>query len=261
MVELSRWAAKVLQDYRDNKIKAEYTLEEFQRKVRKIHHGVDFSKIARDWAASKPTVLEKVADTIDLTASTSKKGPTQMKPAFGNPKKVRNEYTGWKVSELQQECAKYGLVKTGKKADLIDRLNGPRPPAVLLERKSKECYVPSRYNTCATALLVALYLEQEKNESDWKGMTKEDLYALAEALDISKDPFSGVLTGQYKYDGWSSMSDLRGGEFPLVVLKRGRFRLTTGTDISGYPLAKALHKWCLEHGKRTCQTMGYHPCD
>lgn len=102
---------------------------------------------------------------------------------------------------------KYGLVKTGKKADLINRLNGPRPPSILLERKAKGCYVPSRHNTCATALLVALYLEQEKANPDWNGMTKDELYALAESLEISKDPFSGVFTGQYKHDGWSSMSD------------------------------------------------------
>mmetsp|Transcript_17996 Transcript_17996/g.44458 ORF Transcript_17996/g.44458 Transcript_17996/m.44458 type:complete len:880 (-) Transcript_17996:89-2728(-) len=260
MVELSRWAAKVLQDYRDNKIKAEFTLKEFQQEVRKIPQGVNFSKIARDWAESKPSLEEKVANTIDLTAA-NKKEHTQLKLAFGNPKKARNEYTGWKVAELQQECVKFGLSKTGKKADLIDRLNGPRPPSVLLERKAKGCYVPSRYNTCATALLVALYLEQEKNGPEWKGMTKEELYALAEALNISKDPFSGVQTGQFKYDGWSSMSELRGGEFPLVLLKRGHFRLTAGTDISGYPLGKALHKWCLEYGKSTCQTLGYHPSD
>ncbi|CAJ1951908.1 unnamed protein product [Cylindrotheca closterium] len=260
MVELSRWAAKVLQDYRSNKMKTEFTLEEFQREVKKIPKGVNFSKIARDWAESKPSLEEKVTDTVDLTVASNKESK-QLKLAFEKPTKAHNEYTGWKVSELQQECVKFGLSKTGKKADLIDRLNGPRPPSVLLERKAKGCYVPSRYNTCATALLVALYLEQEKNGPDWKGMTKDELYALTEALDISKDPFSGVQTGQYKYDGWSSMSDLRGGEFPLVLLQRGHFRLTTGTDISGYPLAKALHKWCLEHGKCTCQTLGYHPSD
>lgn len=261
MVELAKWASRVLQEYQDMKIKAQFTLEEFQKEVRKIPPGVDFSNMAKDWVQSRPPVANKMLEAIDLTGTSSKKEPVQTKLAFGKPKKEWNEYSGWKVSELQQECAKYGLVKTGKKADLIDRLNGPRPPGILLERKAKGCYVPSRYNTCSTALLVALYLEQEKNDADWQGMTKEELYALAEALDISKDPFSGVQTGQFKYDGWSAMSDLRGGEFPLVVLKRGHFLLTTGTEISGYPLAKALHKWCLEHGKRTCQSLGYHPSD
>eukprot|EP00546_Thalassionema_frauenfeldii_P006335 CAMPEP_0178925700 /NCGR_PEP_ID=MMETSP0786-20121207/18068_1 /TAXON_ID=186022 /ORGANISM="Thalassionema frauenfeldii, Strain CCMP 1798" /LENGTH=67 /DNA_ID=CAMNT_0020600631 /DNA_START=431 /DNA_END=631 /DNA_ORIENTATION=+ len=56
MVELSRWAVHVLQDYRQGQIKAEYSLEEFEREVKKIPRETDFSKMAKDMAKSKRSV-------------------------------------------------------------------------------------------------------------------------------------------------------------------------------------------------------------
>mmetsp|Transcript_12685 Transcript_12685/g.19500 ORF Transcript_12685/g.19500 Transcript_12685/m.19500 type:complete len:296 (-) Transcript_12685:93-980(-) len=266
MVELSRWAVHVLQDYRQGQIKAEYSLEEFEREVKKIPRETDFSKMAKDMAKSKRSV--QVETTSNASAKKNKKITIQttLFPSSGKlkadsvskPKDTgSSQFSGWTVAKLQKQCVEWGLPKTGKKADLIVRLSGPRPPKLLLERKAKGCYVPSRYNTCATALLVGLWLEQRTAGPDWKGMTKEELYPLAESLDISKDPFSGVATGPFKYDGWSSMSDLRSGEIPLVVLKRGHFKLTTSSEIGGFHLAEALHSWCHEHGICSCQQFGY----
>eukprot|EP00980_Cylindrotheca_fusiformis_P008118 scaffold1727_cov133-Cylindrotheca_fusiformis.AAC.21 len=256
MVELSRWAMRMLQDYRDKKLEVTYTYEEFQNEVKKIPSSVDFSRIARDMAkGGRPKTALESSDTP--VKSEKKPGAKQTRLEFGKAKATMNDYKGWTVAQLQKQCSDWGLPKGGKKADLIDRLNGPRPPKVLLQRKARDLYVPSRYNTCATALLVALWLEQRNAGADWKGMPKEELYALAESLNISKDPFSGISTGVFKYDGWSSMSDLKSGEFPLVVLKRGHFKLSASTGVSGMPLAEALHGWCHEHGKCCCQTLGY----
>ena len=219
MVELSRWAADVLQDYRAGKLIAQFSYDEFLNEVRKIPRGTDFSRIAQDLAASKSLNSIKPSKDESPSSSSSEKKTVQTK-LVPVKSKGNDEYKGWTVAQLQKECVECGLPKTGKKADLIERLNGPRPPKAWLERKKKGYYVPKRYNTCATALLVGLFLEQRKDETGWKGMTKEELYSLAEGLNISKDPFSGVATGPFKYDGWSSMSDLRSSEIPLVVLKK-----------------------------------------
>ena len=265
MVELSKWATKIRQDYLSGQLTPHYTYEEFLRQVGKIPRSTDFSRMAKDHAAASnntPESPEVVAFKIhkQLAASKAKKSTAPRKLAFDNvATKKEGNFDGFKLQELKAKCEEFGLPKTGKKADLIERLNGPRPPKLWLDRKKRNVgYVPSKYNTCATALLVGLWLEQKKQgNNDWKGMTKEELYPLAEGLDISKDPFSGVATGPFKYDGWSAMSDLRGGEIPLVVLKKGRFMLTTSSDVSGFPLAEAMHGWCHEHSVCSCQGLGY----
>ena len=264
MVEISRWATRVRQDFVDGKLKAQYTYEEFLREVNKIPRNTDFSKIAKDRATpkkkdppkqttenkgTKKPMAQRVLD-FGSVAST--------KTARASSSSSNNNYNGMSVKELKEKCEEYGLAKTGKKADLIARLNGPKPPKLWLDRKARNVgFVPSRYNTCATALLVGLYLEQRKDEPGWTGLTKDDLYPLAESLRISKDPFSGVPAGPFKYDGWSSMSDLRQGEIPLVRFQKGRFLLTKSTDVSGYPLAQAMHRWCHEHNICACQDVGY----
>ena len=257
MVELSKWATKIRQDYINGTLKAQYTYEEFLHQVSKIPRATDFSRLAKNHAASRIEQESPIVIMSTIQKQSTTKSPTEKKPAAqrklvfdGCEKAAKNEnYNGLKLQELRTMCEKFGLPKTGKKADLIERLNGPKPPKLWMERKKRSVgYVPSKYNTCASALLVGLLLEQKKNGGrSWKGMTKEELYPLAEALDISKDPFSGVATGPFKYDGWSAMSDLRGGEIPLVVLKKGRYMLTTSSDVSGIQLAACMHAWC--HGK------------
>ena len=241
MVELSKWATQVLRDYRDGKLNAQYTYGEFQRKVNQIPRHVDFAKIAKDRAADQvvpPKAINTSSQDLDKKQMAAKTNP----------------FRGWKLTQLQSQCVAWGLAKTGKKADLIARLNGPRPPQVWIDRKARDIgYVPARHNTCATALLVGLFLEQRKAGPAWKGLTKEELYSIAERLNISKDPFSGVAaSGPYQYDGWSSMSDLRSGEIPLVVFKKGRFKLTTTCDVAGYALAEGMHEWCHAHNNCSC---------
>ena len=152
------------------------------------------------------------------------------------------EYEDWSTSQLQARCVEYGLPKGGKKQDLIDRLRGPKPPKVWLERKKKGEYVPERYNTGGTALLVALYLHEREVGSEALGMTKEELYPRAEELEISKNPFSGgtTQTGPYHYDGWSNMAKLLKGDPPLVVQKK--HKKYAKKPLPGSP-RRALERW------------------
>ncbi|CAB9525623.1 DEK C terminal domain [Seminavis robusta] len=160
------------------------------------------------------------------------------------------------VAQLQQKCAEFGLPKTGTKADLLERLKGPKPPAVWLQRKKDGEYVPARHNTGACALLVALFLHEREVGEDAPGLSKDELYAKAEALEISKNSFSGgtTQTGPYHYDGWSSMSSLLQGDPALVKQKRQRYKLTRSSALAGWAFAKAMHKWCHEHG--VCNNCG-----
>eukprot|EP00934_Nitzschia_sp_Nitz4_P007927 Nitzschia sp. Nitz4//scaffold171_size48012//30994//33696//NITZ4_007129-RA/size48012-processed-gene-0.15-mRNA-1//-1//CDS//3329538713//7917//frame0 len=167
-------------------------------------------------------------------------------------------YKGWKKPELERECEKWGLTKTGSKADLIARLCGPRPPSQWLQRKQAGLYVPTRYDTCATAILVALFLHQQR-QPGFKGLRKEEIIPLAEGLDISRTPFTGTGRGKFEYDGWSCMNSLTKGEAPLVITEKGgRFKLTSlNGDMSGLCLAEAMHQWCHRYGKCKCQELGF----
>ena len=95
------------------------------------------------------------------------------------------------TKELAEECQKFGLPKSGSRADLMERLNGPRPPALWVERKRKNQYVPARHNVAATALLVAMHLYEQKVGPENAGMTKDELYTMAESLSITMNSFSG----------------------------------------------------------------------
>jgi len=103
--------------------------------------------------------------------------------------------------------------------------------------------------------------EEHKDTPGFKGVVKDELYAKAEGLNITKNPFSGGTTqrGAYHYDGWSSMSKLLGGDPALVCKSHSSkhggtvFKLTrSGGNLSGHVLAKALHGWCHEHGICDC---------
>jgi hypothetical protein len=290
MVELSHWARWVAQDVREGKLAIKYTYDEFEREVQKLPKTTDFSRLAKDAMATRLERAQNVAETADDiqvldspiqvdagTASGIKKEADQKlsskKPSNGchSPPKERSsklfccataiqegaiDYRKWSVAALQKQCVEYGLTKTGTKAMLIERLNAPHPPKVWLERKQRKKFVPTRHDSCATAILVGLYLHERDHGNDdaYVGMTKEELYTQAETLDISKEPFSGGnRTGPYDYDGWSSMAKLIQGEDPaLVTKKKGRFKLTRSCSIAGYPLAEALHEWCHQHNSCKC---------
>ena len=95
------------------------------------------------------------------------------------------------TKELAEECQKFGLPKSGSRADLMERLNGPRPPALWVERKRKNQYVPVRHNVAATALLVAMHLHVQKAGPENPGMTKDEVCKMAESLHSTMNsPFS-----------------------------------------------------------------------
>jgi hypothetical protein len=152
MVELSRWAAKVLQEYRNGKFKANYTFDEFRNEVKKIPRNIDFSRIRKDMTVEHQTKFDEPIATVGTQVFQSNgnrnKDSVQVTLLGGNPQTKliggNKLYKGWTVAKLKEECEKAGLPKSGKKENLIERLNGPRPPQVWLERKSRGGYVPSK---------------------------------------------------------------------------------------------------------------------
>jgi hypothetical protein len=264
LVELSR---SVAHDYRNDKLIASFTYEEFMTRVQAIPRGVDFSRIAKDHRA------RRTSDNLPAAGEACEKTKTMNHPAeieknnhesmaaVNNSEPTRdNQYNSWKLLQLKEECEKYGLPKTGKKSELIARLDGPRPPKAWLQRKKANLYVPARYDTCGSAILISIWLHQrqQSNVDTWKGLEKEDILTLAESLKISKDPFTGTGKGLFNYDGWSCMGPLREGQSPLIWRQKGGFfKLTTiGGDISGFQVAEAMHDWCHAHQKCLCNEVG-----
>ena len=158
--------------------------EKFQKRKRKRESKERAKQKAKKPKSAQKGKKPKTTHPLKETKITSKEATKSSVPG--------NEYEEWTSSQLKAKCEEYGLPKAGKKNELIARLNGPRPPKVWLERKKKDEYVPVRQNTGATALLVALYLHERDQGSG--GMTKDLLYAKAEGLGISKNPFSGGTT-------------------------------------------------------------------
>jgi hypothetical protein len=170
-------------------------------------------------------------------------------------KKSACNYGKMSMSDLQKRCEAVGLAKSGSKAVLMERLNGPHPPPEWLDRKLAGQYVPSSHDCGATALLVGLYLLEVERGSGHDGFFEKDvLYSKAEELCITKNPFSGgtTQTGPYHYDGWSNMSKLLEGDPPLVLRRKNRFKLSRCCSTAGYQLGMALHTWCHQHNKCNC---------
>jgi hypothetical protein len=294
MFELSRWAQQVGKDVRTAKLTVRYTYEEFKKEVKKIPATTDFSRLAKDYMATrlehesqsrdstkrpysaKESVEESDIEVLEPSAlcygegsargsrknqrvcQGAAKDSVKSAPESANSSAV--DYSKWSISQLQEKCVEYGLAKSGASGKLIERLNGPRMPKVWLTRKRKGEYVPARHDCGATALLVGLYiLEKDATDAapDHRGVSKNELYVKAEELEITKNPFSGgtTQTGPYLYDGWSNMGKLLKGDPPLVVLKKGRYKLTRSCEVAGYPLAEAMHELCHQHGKCKCRDL------
>lgn len=261
LVELSR---SVSQDYRNGKFKVDFTYEDFMSQVRAIPRDVDFSRIAKDHKSSARDTENHGAPNGSqgghLHASAlNEMAPLRVARAEAGGMEQSNQksrYDSWKLPQLKEECEKFGLPKTGKKGDLIARLLGPKPPNAWLQRKKANLYVPMRYDTCASAILVSIWLHQRRqtNADTWKGLEKDEIVALAESLKISKDPFTGTGKGLFNYDGWSCMGQLRDGQCPLVFRQKGGFfKLTTmGGEVSGMKIAEGMHEWCHAHQKCLC---------
>ena len=143
---------------------------------------------------------------------------------------------------MQEECVKM-VAKSGSRNTVMKRLNKPLPPVLWLKRKAKVKYVPARHDTGGCALLVSLLTLHEQNPTS-VDFPKEEIYTRAEALQITKKPFSGgtTQTGPYHYDGLSNMVYLLQGNPPLVAkYKKYCFRLTTRCEITGLAVAKQMH--------------------
>jgi hypothetical protein len=294
MFELSRWAQQVGKDVRTGKLIVQYTYEEFKKEVKKIPPTTDFSRLAKDYmatrleqesqnrASTKRSYSAKESDEdsdiecLEPSALSYGEGPARdsrknkkvcqdaakdsVKSAPESANSCAVDYSKWSVSQLQEKCVEYGLAKSGARGKVIERLNGPRKPKVWLARKRKGEYVPASHDCGATALLVGLYLlEKDATDAgpDHKGVPKNELYVKAEELEITKNPFSGgtTQTGPYLYDGWSNMARLLKGDPSLVVLKKGRYKLTRSCEVAGYPLAEAMHELCHQYGKCKCRDL------
>lgn len=271
MFELARWVQRVSAEVKAGTMKAKFTYAEFKRKVAEIPRETDFSRLARYHASERRAAAKEAAAKTEIfcgTTDSNSRGQgrpnsheeslSQQSPASKKQKTcepVENDlYAKWTKSALMAECAAAGLSKSGTRAELVERLKGPRPPPAWLKRAAKKQYVPSNYNVGGTALLVALYLHEIEVGEANAGISKEALYVKAEGLEITKNPFSGgtTQTGMYHYDGWSSMSKLLTGDPALVLLKNRKYRLTRSCDIAGFELARQLHRWCHEWNNCPC---------
>jgi len=191
--------------------------------------------------------------------------PGSQPRAEEQPEEAKNEYSKWTLCRLREKCGELGMKRSGKKADLVERLMDEtnHPPEVFRLRQKRGLYVPTKLDTGATAVLVAIQIQQDAAPAgiyEYAGGTKDELYVLADATDIKKDPFSGgtTQTGPYHYDGWSCMKQLKEpADPPLVIEKKGRYRLSTTGDVSGLKLARAMHIWCHKKGICKCIERGY----
>ena len=273
MFELARWAQQIAKDMKSGALKAQFTYEEFKQECAMIGRTVDFSRLAKEHYRQKKELQESLkrsagddSDIEILDPPPGSRGPpmsgTSTKKQSSRKKqkaeKDEDEFSGLSSKQLQEECSKVGMKKSGNRTELIARLKdtSKHPPKLLLRRKLKGEYVPERHNVGASALLVALYLhERNVGAADYDGLSKEELYVKAEGLNITKNPFSGgtTQTGPYHYDGWANMSKLLQGDPPLVVKRKGKYKLTRNSDLSGYDIAEAVHAW--NHGYNNC------PCE
>ena len=252
MYQLSVWAKRIGKELQDGTLVAELTYQQFKDKLNEIPRDTDFSRLAKYHAAQK--LGEEEADGVEPGDSDGEPAETKATAIAVNDNPEDDEFVGVSTSRLKEMCKSVGLPMSGKRPDLIKRYRGPHPPKVWIRRKQRNLHVPARFNVAGTALLVALYLHERKTGELDKGMKKEELYTLAESLDITKNPFSGgtTQTGPFHYDGWSAMPSLCNGDPALVVKTKGRYKLTRSCDLAGWNLAKGMHKWCHEHNTCAC---------
>ena len=238
MFELHRWAQSVAKDVQSGDLKLQYTYNEFMDQVKKIPSTDDFSRLAKYHAREKKqalaarddekqvislldsddedegeagTLRELQPSNLDTKFAGSKRPLKQTnraetanakRPKMDERKSDGNEYENMSVAQLQAKCIEFGLPKSGSKQTLITRLLKPRPPEIYRIRKSRGLYVPARLDTASTALLVAIQILQDQVPAgqNYVGHTKDEIYVLAENLDIKKDAFSGgtTQTGPYR---------------------------------------------------------------
>lgn len=151
VAQLAKLSKAAASDYRNGKLEGIFNYEEFLQQVRELDQSVDFHQHTKNHIER---LDNKLVDTSD--ASNLRKLPVF--PVLGQAdsiavhersKKGKSEtiqYDNWKLAQLKDECEKFGLPKTGKKADLITRLQGPRPPHAWLKQKEANVYVPTQFD-------------------------------------------------------------------------------------------------------------------
>jgi ERCC4-type nuclease len=216
---------------------------------------IDRKKKAAERTFSRGDIADKPTTCVSAGESSEKK--KEHRPSSSKKAKTSTDYSDWTKTQLEEECVKFGLPKTGKKTVLIERLQSPhlRPPEIVQRRTRSGEYAPPRHDVGNTAVLVALYLHEKDAGDDNRGLSREELFAKAESLCITKNPFCGgtTQTGPYHYDGMSGMKKLLNGDPPLVKKKnREGYKLTRCSETAGYPLAEALHRWCHAWGNCSC---------
>jgi hypothetical protein len=127
---------------------------------------------------------------------------------------AKNEYAKWTATALKEKCVELGMKKSGSKTELVERLLdlSNRPPPVYRLRKQRGLYVPAKPDTASTAILVAIQIEQDcapAGVERYAGLTKDEIYVMAEKLDIKKDPFCGGTTQTGPYGEYIGIIFLR----------------------------------------------------
>jgi hypothetical protein len=189
MFELARWAKQIARQVNAGNLEANYTYQEFKDLVAKIPSGTDLSRLAKDHyqhreAASRAVAIDSASN--DECLEVEKPNPKRLTYAV--------DYAKWTKGQLEQACIKHGLSKSGASDKLVERLLKPHPPSLWVQRKNKGEWVPARHDVAGTALLVALWLLHQEYPSQEDGFSKNQVYVRAEALCISKNPFSGGTT-------------------------------------------------------------------
>jgi ERCC4-type nuclease len=153
--------------------------------------------------AGPPVADVAVAAAVEARGSRMTVNPVNIDGSETN--ETKNEYAKWTAAALREKCVELGLKKVGSKKEVIERLLdlSNRPPPVYRLRQQRGLYVPANPDTSATAILVAIQIVQDGvpvGAEKYRGATKDEIYVMAEKIDIKKDPFCGgtTQTGPYR---------------------------------------------------------------
>jgi len=147
MFTLSRWAKLVAKEVAEGRLKPTMTYEDFVERVKGIDAKTDFSRLSRyHYKERRATgnmnpLLALGLSTLDREVDGEENRPEPTKKKAPAKIVIKDNYDNSTQPQLQQACIAVGLPKSGPKHKLIERLRGPHPPKVWLERKQAGHYV------------------------------------------------------------------------------------------------------------------------